>query len=65
MARWSSFYKDVFGFTPSDAGYVISLYGVGAFVGSWLGGVLTDDVARRMRACRPTRTPGMRIDCSM
>ena len=34
--------KDEFGFTPSDAGLVISLYGVGAFVGSWLGGVLTD-----------------------
>jgi predicted MFS family arabinose efflux permease len=36
------FLAATFAFTPEQSGYVIALYGVGAFVGSWLGGVLTD-----------------------
>lgn len=38
------FLKDRYQFTPSEAGYVIGLYGIGAFVGSWLGGLLTDRI---------------------
>jgi predicted MFS family arabinose efflux permease len=34
--------KDRFGFTATEAGFVIGLYGVGAFFGSWIGGRLTD-----------------------
>ena len=34
--------KKQFQFTPTEAGLVIGLYGVGAFLGSWLGGVLFD-----------------------
>lgn len=36
--------KDRFGFSPGEAGALLSLYGVGAFAGSWLGGWLTDHV---------------------
>lgn len=36
--------KKQFGFSPTDAGFVIGLYGVGAFFGSWLGGRLTDRI---------------------
>lgn len=36
--------KDRFAFGPAEAGYVVGLYGVGAFVGSWLGGRLTDRI---------------------
>jgi predicted MFS family arabinose efflux permease len=34
--------KDEFGYSPAEAGVLLSLYGAGAFTGSWLGGVLTD-----------------------
>ena len=34
--------KERFGYTPTDAGYLLSIYGVGAVLGSWLGGALTD-----------------------
>ncbi|MBL8725399.1 MAG: MFS transporter [Planctomycetes bacterium] len=34
--------KDGFAYTPSQAGLVVGLYGIGAFLGSWLGGWLTD-----------------------
>ncbi len=36
--------KEKFGFTATQAGFVISLYGVGAFCGSWIGGKLTDRI---------------------
>jgi predicted MFS family arabinose efflux permease len=36
--------KRDFGFTPTEAGYVVGLYGIGAFLGSYLGGVLTDRI---------------------
>lgn len=36
--------KERFGYSATDAGYVISLYGCGAVVGSWLGGFLTDRI---------------------
>lgn len=36
--------KAEFAFSPKHAGYVISLYGVGAFCGSWIGGKLTDRI---------------------
>ncbi len=36
--------KSEFAFTPREAGYVIGLYGVGAFLGSWIGGRLTDRI---------------------
>ncbi|MBL8755377.1 MAG: MFS transporter, partial [Planctomycetes bacterium] len=36
------FLAATFAFTPEESGWVIALYGMGAFVGSWLGGVLTD-----------------------
>jgi predicted MFS family arabinose efflux permease len=36
--------KKSFGFTAEQGGYVIALYGVGAFVGSWIGGWLTDRI---------------------
>lgn len=36
--------KERFGYSPTEAGYVLSLYGCGAVVGSWLGGYLTDRV---------------------
>lgn len=36
--------KQQFAFTPTQAGFVIGLYGVGAFCGSWLGGRLTDRI---------------------
>ena len=31
-------------FTISDVGWIMSAFGLGAFVGSWLGGVLTDKI---------------------
>ena len=34
--------KERFGYTPEQAGLVLSIYGVGSVTGSWLGGVLTD-----------------------
>ncbi|MCA8966219.1 MAG: MFS transporter [Planctomycetes bacterium] len=34
--------KDRFGYTPTEAGAVVGLYGAGAFLGSWLGGWLAD-----------------------
>ncbi|MFM1870920.1 MAG: hypothetical protein RL398_342, partial [Planctomycetota bacterium] len=34
--------KDRFGYTPTEAGFVVGLYGLGAFLGSWLGGWLCD-----------------------
>lgn len=34
--------KDRFAYTPTEAGFVVGLYGAGAFVGSWLGGWLCD-----------------------
>jgi len=36
--------KDRFGYTPTEAGFVVGLYGAGAFVGSWLGGWLCDRI---------------------
>jgi predicted MFS family arabinose efflux permease len=36
--------KREFHFTPGEAGLVVGLYGIGAFLGSWLGGVLTDRI---------------------
>jgi predicted MFS family arabinose efflux permease len=36
--------KRDFGLTPTHAGYVVALYGVGAFLGSWFGGKLTDRI---------------------
>jgi len=34
--------KERFGYSPEQAGVVLSIYGVGAVTGSWLGGFLTD-----------------------
>ncbi len=34
--------KDRFGYTATEAGFVVGLYGVGAICGSWLGGWLCD-----------------------
>jgi len=36
--------KRDFAFTPDQAGWVIGLYGIGAMIGSWLGGRLTDRI---------------------
>ena len=36
--------KRDFAFTPDQAGWVIGLYGIGAMLGSWLGGRLTDRI---------------------
>lgn len=36
--------KEQFGLAPTTAGLVISLYGIGAFLGSWIGGKLTDRI---------------------
>ncbi len=36
--------KHSFGFTPTEAGWVVALYGIGAFFGSWAGGRLTDTI---------------------
>lgn len=36
--------KEQFDYTATDAGYLLSLYGIGAVIGSWLGGVLTDRI---------------------
>ena len=36
--------KKQFQFSPTEAGLVIGLYGVGAFLGRWLGGRLTDRI---------------------
>lgn len=36
--------KAKFGLAAADAGLVVSLYGVGAILGSWLGGALTDRI---------------------
>ena len=36
--------KKQFGFSPEQAGWVIGLYGIGAFFGSFLGGWLTDRI---------------------
>lgn len=36
--------KHDFALSPETAGYVISLYGIGAFFGSWIGGKLTDRI---------------------
>ncbi|MEZ6038672.1 MAG: MFS transporter [Planctomycetota bacterium] len=34
--------KEVFDYSPKQAGVVLSIYGLGAITGSWLGGLLTD-----------------------
>lgn len=36
--------KNEFAFDPTEAGALLSTYGAGAFVGSWLGGWLTDRI---------------------
>lgn len=36
--------KKDFALTPTDAGLVVGVYGVGAFFGSWIGGKLTDRI---------------------
>ena len=36
--------KRDFEFTPTQAGWTVGLYGIGAFLGSWLGGRLTDRI---------------------
>ena len=36
--------KNEFGFDPEQAGALLSVYGAGAFAGSWLGGWLTDRI---------------------
>lgn len=36
--------KERFDYSATEAGYMLSVYGIGAVVGSWLGGVLTDRI---------------------
>ncbi len=36
--------KRDFAFTPTEAGWTVGLYGIGAFLGSWIGGRLTDRI---------------------
>lgn len=49
--------KKEFQFTPDEAGWVVGLYGIGAMLGSWLGGRLTDRIG-------PVRLQVVALGCS-
>lgn len=49
--------KKEFQFTPDQAGWVVGLYGIGAMLGSWLGGRLTDRIG-------PVRLQVVALGCS-
>jgi predicted MFS family arabinose efflux permease len=49
--------KKEFQFTPDEAGWVVGLYGIGAMLGSWLGGRLTDRIG-------PVRLQVLALGCS-
>ena len=49
--------KKEFQFTPDEAGWVVGLYGIGAMLGSWLGGQLTDRIG-------PVRLQVLALGCS-
>lgn len=49
--------KKEFGFTADQSGWVIGLYGLGAMLGSWIGGRLTDRIG-------PVRLQVLALGCS-